>query len=58
MLGMYLARDGNKKYQVKYMHKKATAWETSRRVGGVKKYEARKALNQQPPKQLNIPYLT
>ena len=35
MLGMYLSPDGNKKDQVKYMHKKATVWTTSIRVGGV-----------------------
>ena len=34
MLVINLASDGNNKYQVKYMHKKATAWETSIRVGG------------------------
>ena len=34
MLGMYLSPDGNKKDQVKYMHKKATVWDTSILVGG------------------------
>ena len=33
MLGMYLAPDENNKDHVKYMHKKATAWATSIRVG-------------------------
>ena len=37
ILVMYLATDGNNKYQVKYMQKKATAWITSIRVGGVQK---------------------
>ena len=32
---MYLALDENNKYQVKYMHKKATTWETPIRVWGV-----------------------
>ena len=40
MLGMYLARDGNKKYQVKYMHKNAPAWATSTGVGGVQQNKA------------------
>ena len=42
---MYLALDANNKDQFKYMHKKATTWETSIIVGGVKQNEARKALN-------------
>ena len=46
---MYLAPDGNNKNQVKYMHKKETAWETSKRVGGVQQKEARKALNSTTP---------
>ena len=33
MLGVYTAPDGNNKYQVKYMHQKATAWEASVIVG-------------------------
>ena len=33
---MYLATDGNEKYQFKYMHKKATAW-----VGGALHQERR-----------------
>ena len=37
MLGMYLVPDGNNKDQVKYMHKKATTWATSIRVGGVQR---------------------
>ena len=35
ILGMYLAPDGNNKYQVKYMHKMAATWATSIRAGGV-----------------------
>ena len=51
MLGMYLSLDVNNKYQVKHMHKKATAWETSIRAGGVQKNEDRKALNSATPKK-------
>ena len=42
---MYISPDGNNKDQVKYMHKKATSWAASIRVGGVQKKEAQKALN-------------
>ena len=42
---MYLAPDCNNKNQVKYMHKKATAWSTSIRAGGVQHNEAWEALN-------------
>ena len=35
MLVMYLTPDGNNKYQVKYMNKNATDWETSIRSGSV-----------------------
>ena len=45
MLGMYLSPDVNIKDQVKYMHKKATARETSIRAGGVQRNESRKSLN-------------
>ena len=40
MLGMYLEPDVNNKDQVKYMHKKSNAWETSIREGGVKHNKA------------------
>ena len=46
MLGMYLALDGNNKDQVKYTHKKVTAWEPSIIAGGVQPTEARKNLNE------------
>ena len=55
MLGMYLSLDVNNKYQVKHMHKKATAWETSIRAGGVQKNEDRKALNSATPKKIKYP---
>ena len=42
---MYLEPDVNKNYQVKYMHKKSTDWETSIRAGGVQQNKAWKALN-------------
>ena len=58
MLGMYLTPDGNNKDQVKYMHKKATAWATSIRSGGIQQNEAWKALNSTNPKPGNTPYLT
>ena len=45
ILVMYLATDGNNKYQVKYMHKKAIPWETSVRLGGIQQNKAWKALN-------------
>ena len=45
MLGMYLATDVNNKDKVKYMHKKAPAWATSVRAGGVQQNKARKAFN-------------
>ena len=45
ILGMYPAPDGNNKDQVKYMHKKATAWATSIRVGGFQQKLSWKALN-------------
>ena len=35
VLGMYIAPDVNKKYQVKYMHKNSNAWADSIRVGSV-----------------------
>ena len=40
MLGIYLALDGNNKYQVKCIHKKSTAWSTSIRVGVVQQNKA------------------
>ena len=40
ILGMNLALDGNNKHHVKYMHKKATAWETSIRAGGIQQNKA------------------
>ena len=57
MLGMYLTPDGNNKDQVKYMHKKATAWATSIRSGGIQQNEAWKSLNSTNPKPGNTPYL-
>ena len=45
MLGMYLEIYGNNKYQVKYMQKKVTAWETSIRAGGVQQNKSCKTLN-------------
>ena len=44
MLGMYIEQDGNNRYQVKYMHKKSTAWENSIRTGGIQQNKAWKAL--------------
>ena len=41
---MYLAPCGDNKDQIKYMHKKATAWATSIIVGGVQQNKAWKAL--------------
>ena len=49
LLGMYLATYGNDKDQVKYIHKKATVWESSIIAGGLKNYKARKALNSITP---------
>ena len=57
MLGMYLAPDGNNKDQVKYLHKKATAWETSIIVRGVQHNEAWKALNSTIPPHHKIPLI-
>ena len=57
MLVMYLEPDDNNKYQVKYIHKKATALATSITVGGVQQNEAWKNRTQQPPKQRNTIYL-
>ena len=54
-LGMYVAPDGNNKYQVKYMHKKATTWATSIRVGGVQQNNVWKALNATIPKKVKYP---
>ena len=51
---MYLAPDGNSKYQAKYMDKKATDWETLIRSGGVQYNEAWKSLNSIYPQ--NIKY--
>ena len=45
MLGIYLAPDGNNKYQVKRMHKNATTWATSIKSGSVRHNKAWKALN-------------
>ena len=45
MLGIYIAPDSNNKYQVKYIHKKSTAWKTSIRLGGVQQNKVRKFLN-------------
>ena len=55
MLGMYLAPDGNNKYQVKYMHTKSTAQKTSIRVEGVQQNEAWKSLNSTIPKTMKYP---
>ena len=56
ILGMYLAQDGNNKDEVKYMHTKATTWETYIRVKGVQKNEAWKALNPTTPQTIKYPY--
>ena len=58
MLGVYLAPGGNNKYQVKYMHLKATTWETSTRAGGVQHNKAWKALNYTTPQIMKYPLPT
>ena len=45
ILGIYLTPDVNNKYQVKYMQKKETAWETSNRAEGFQRNEAWEILN-------------
>ena len=55
MLGVYTAPDGNNKYQVKYMHKKATAWEASLIVGFIQKKKAWKAINPTIPQKIKYP---
>ena len=55
MLGMYLAPNGNNKDQFKYMHKKATTWETSIISGGVQQNEAWKGLNSEIPQTMKYP---
>ena len=52
MLGMCLAPDGNNKYQIKYIHKKSTAWENSIREVGVQYNKAWKALNSKIPQTM------
>ena len=55
MLGVYLAQDGNNNNQVKYMHKKATAWATSIRAGGVEQNKAWRAFNSTILKTIKMP---
>ena len=55
MLVMYPVPDGNNKVQVKYMHKKVTAWATTIRVWGVLKNEAWKNLNSKIPQTMKYP---
>ena len=55
MLGMFLAPYGSTKYQFKYMHKKATTWETSIVVEGVQQNEAWKSLNPTTPQTTKCP---
>ena len=55
IMGMYPATYGNKKDQVKHMHKKSTAWATSIRVGGVQQKKERKALNSTTPQTMKYP---
>ena len=55
MLGMYLEPDGNNKDQVKYMHKKETAWSTSVRAGGVQQNKGLKALNSATHQTMKYP---
>ena len=52
---MYLAPDGNIKDQVKYMHKKSTAWATSIQAGGVQQNESWKSLNSTIPQTIKYP---
>ena len=55
VLVMYLAPYDNNKDQVKYMHKKATAWETSISADVVKQNKAWKALNSTIPQTMKHP---
>ena len=58
MLGIYLAPDGNDKYQVEFMKKKATAWETAIRSVGVQQNKAWKSLNSTIPQTIKYPLST
>ena len=57
MLVIYLVPNGNNEYQFKYMHKKATAWATSIKVGGFQQNEAWKALNSTIPQTMKYPII-
>ena len=54
-LVIYLAPDGNNKDQVKYMHKKETAWSTSIRSGGVQQNKLWKSFNSTIPQTIKYP---
>ena len=60
MLVIYLTPDGNNDDQVKYMHKRATAWATSIILEGVQQNKARKALNYTIPQTMryHLPAMT
>ena len=55
MLVMYIPLDVNNKDQVKYMHKRATTWATSIRVGCVQQNEAWKSFNSTIPQRMKYP---
>ena len=56
-LGIYLAVNGKNYDKVEYMHKKATAWATSIRAGGVHQNESWKYLNSKIPQTIKHPLL-
>ena len=55
MLGMYPVPDGNNKDQVKYMHKKATAWATSIIARSVQQNKSWKDSNSTVPQTMKYP---